>query len=134
MIDFGIADICDIKYINSQVAVPTPIDAVYLRGRQNGAVIMWFIFRILEDNIVEILDISARNNDSNLLWFCGRAGLNALDLSGFKNIISKNENLNNILIKLGFQPLQDNSREKYPLGIILTDEYFNSGCSGGNKQ
>jgi hypothetical protein len=121
---------------------------VYLRGGQIGAVIMWFIFCISEDNIVEILDISAQNNDGDLLWFCGRAGLNALDLAGFKNIISKNENLGALLIKLGFHRFEEHSTECrpivchpigcHPIGclyrLILTDEYFNAGCSGGNKK
>ena len=126
MVNFGLANISDIAKINERVgenSLLTP-DTLLLCGKQGDEIIMWFAFRI-DDDKIEILDIYADNNDEKLLFFCGKSGLNTLDLTGYRNIISKNEKINDVLYKLGFKKEEDEDKVFY---LVITDDYFKAGC------
>ena len=123
MVNFGLASIDDITKISKKVGDDnsfTP-DSLFMCGKQEDDILMWFAFRI-EDGLVEIVDIDAEGKDENLLFFCGRSGLNALDLTGYRNIISKNEKIKEILDKLGFK------KEGEVFYLAITDDYFKAGC------
>ena len=124
MVNFGLAGIDDIAKINEIAgsnAVFTP-DSLFMSGKQNDEILMWFAFRI-GDGFVEIVDIYADNDDEKLLYFCGKSGLNTLDLTGYRSIISKNEKIKDILYKLGFKKEDDDI-----FHLIITDDYFKAGC------
>ena len=122
MIDFTIAGADDLVRISEMSEMKFSVDTIFFRGKQNDDIILWFGFKII-GNEVEILDISAQNDDGNLMFFCGKAGLNALDLSNFRNVFCRNESLKEILLKLGFNKDKNNIYR-----LTLTDDYFKAGC------
>jgi hypothetical protein len=126
MVDFTLANTDDIIEINKKINNKLPINTVFMCGKENGKVIMWFAFAIYESE-VEILDLKAEANNDKLLYFCGKSGLNALDLSGFRNIFSTNEDLDEILVKLKFK------KNKKIYKLTITDDYFKAGCCS-NKE
>jgi len=121
MVDFGLANINDIMKINEKAKREFPVDSLFMSGKQNDEIIMWFSFRV-EEKAIEIVDIYADDNDENLLFFCGKAGLNTLDLTGYRNIISKNNEIKDILYKLGFEKKEEGYH------LTITDDYFKAGC------
>ena len=125
MVDFGLAGMSDITKINEKAGEDNSFtsDSLFLCGKQGAEIIMWFAFRI-EDDKTEIVDIYADDNDENLLFFCGRSGLNTLDLTGYRDIVSKNEKIKDILYKLGFKKEDEDDI----LHLKINDDYFKAGC------
>ena len=123
MVNFGLANIIDIAEINEKAGESNAFtdDSLFLCGKQEDEILMWFAFRIDGDK-TEIVDIYAENNEEKLLFFCGRSGLNTLDLTGYRDVISKNEEIKDILYKLGFK------KEGDTFSLKITDDYFKAGC------
>jgi hypothetical protein len=123
MVNYTLANTDDIREITKNIVQSLPINTVFMCGKENDKIVMWLAFAIV-GNEVEILDLKAEDNNEKLLYFCGKAGLNALDLSGFKNIFSNNTALDDILLKLKF------GKNKNLYKLTITDDYFKAGCCG----
>ena len=126
MVNYTLANTDDIKEITKNIEQALPMNTVFMCGKEQDKIVMWFAFAIA-GNEVEILDLKAEDNNEKLLYFCGKAGLNALDLSGFRTIFSKNTELNDILMSLKFE------KNKNLYRLTITDDYFKAGCCG-NKE
>ncbi|MDD3765771.1 MAG: hypothetical protein PHF89_01115 [Eubacteriales bacterium] len=101
----------------------SPVENEVFMQMKDGEEVISEAYAKTEGDTAELVFI--REYKPNLAFDMGKSILNSLDLKGVKKVICKSKDLEQVLERLKFKPVENSSHYAYSL---MLEGYFKSNC------